>query len=132
MNAVVLSRDAELLRAAPRDRAHIGLGLAVAFHQQALGGVDFGDRIGDFEVEHDWRSACSRSECSLLLKISPAIGALALEYGARIMQAMGEHVNFRLRPGQQLAVEPDHAFHLVEGHRHGRSSVNVYLFLASS
>src|SRR4029077_14245787 len=35
-----------------------------------------------------------------------------------VMQAMGEHVDVRLRAPHQLAVEPDHAFHLIEGHRH--------------
>src|SRR5262249_22468072 len=37
----------------------------------------------------------------------PAIGALALEHRARIVQAMGEHVQGGLAPGHELAVVPD-------------------------
>ena len=121
VDPVVLRRHAELLRAAPRDRADIGVLLAVLLHHQALGGVDLGDRIGDFEVE---QGGGAHQALGMLgaLEDHAVIGALAFEHGARVMQAMGEHVDLRLRPRHQLAVEPDHAFHLIEGHRHGRSS----------
>src|SRR5262249_57507713 len=41
------------------------------------------------------------------LENSTAIGALALEHRARIMQAVGEHVQRGLAPGDELAVVPD-------------------------
>ena len=64
----------------------------------------------------------------LALEDLAPIGAFALKNGTRIMQPMGEDVNLRLRSGHQSAVEPDHAFHLIEGHRHGRSSVVAFAF----
>ena len=44
-----------------------------------------------------------------------AIGALALEYGACVVQAMGQHVDLGVGPFDELAVHPDEAFQLVEG-----------------
>src|SRR6516165_186905 len=38
-----------------------------------------------------------------------AIGALALEHGTRIMQAVGEHMHGGVAPGHELTVIPDHA-----------------------
>jgi len=51
-----------------------------------------------------------------------AVGPLALEHAACVVQAMGEHADLRLRCGQELAVEPDQVRALVEWHRHGISS----------
>ena len=79
VDLVVLRRHAHHLRAAPGDRPHIGVRLAVLLEHQPLGGVDLGDRIGDFEVE-DLRRRFSRSECSVRLEDLAAIGALALEH----------------------------------------------------
>ena len=44
-----------------------------------------------------------------------AIGALALEHRAGIVQAMGQHVDLGVRPFDELAVHPDKAVKLVEG-----------------
>src|SRR5438046_1492982 len=52
----------------------------------------------------------------------PAIGALALEHGARVVQAMGQHADLGLRRWDELAVEPDQVRTLVEWHRHDISS----------
>src|SRR6266853_4530248 len=60
----------------------------------------------------------------LALEDHPPIGTLALEYGARIVQPMGQDVNFGVRTRNELSVAPDHACHLVERHRHGGSSVS--------
>src|SRR5262245_7730192 len=43
----------------------------------------------------------------------PAIGALALEHRARIVQAVGKHVQGGLAPGHELAVVPDDPFEAV-------------------
>src|SRR5262249_38658175 len=51
-----------------------------------------------------------------------AVGPLALEHAACIVQAMGEHADLGFRRGQELAVEPDQVRALVEWHRHGMSS----------
>src|SRR5437660_561600 len=52
-----------------------------------------------------------------------AIGALALEHAARIMQAMGENVHVGVGPRHQLPVVPDDAIDLVERNSHGLSPV---------
>ena len=44
-----------------------------------------------------------------------AIGALALEHRARIVQAVGQHMNLRVRPFDERAVHPDKAVELIEG-----------------
>ena len=48
-----------------------------------------------------------------------AVGALALEHAARIMQPVGEHVQRGVAPGHEPAVVPDAAVPLVEGLLHG-------------
>src|SRR5271166_275697 len=45
-----------------------------------------------------------------------AIGALALEHGARIVQAMGQHVDLGIHIGNELAVNPDDTGHLIKWH----------------
>jgi hypothetical protein len=66
------------------------------------------------------QEASSRSECSRLLKIVPAIGALALEDRARIVQRVGEHVHLSPRARARSAVHPDDAVPIVVGScRHG-------------
>src|SRR3954468_23709879 len=44
-----------------------------------------------------------------------AIGALAFEHAARIMQAMSEHVQSSVTPRHQLAIVPDHAIEPIVG-----------------
>src|SRR5580704_2106417 len=53
------------------------------------------------------------------LKDFAAIGALALEHGAGVMQAMGEHADLTVDGRDELAVEPDHISPFIEGHCHG-------------
>ena len=119
MDGVGLRRDAHHLRAAPGDRADIGLFLAVLLQHQFLGGVDLGDRIGDLEVEHIGRALQPLGMLGAL-EDAAAIGALALEHAARVMQAMGQHMQVGLVPRHQLAVVPDDPFEPVIGLRsHG-------------
>src|SRR5712691_11494528 len=53
----------------------------------------------------------------------PAIGTLALEHGAGIMQAVGEHMQGSVAPGRELTVIPDDAVEpVVRFLSHGASS----------
>ena len=114
MDGVVLRRDAHHLRAAPGHRPHIGVLLAVLRDDEILGLDDLLDRVGDFEVEHVGRPL---QPLGVLLGLEDlaAIGALALEHGARVMQAVGEDVQVGVLPGHQLAVVPDDPFEAVVG-----------------
>ena len=51
----------------------------------------------------------------------PAIGALALEHGAGVMQAMGQHMDIGIGPRHQSAIVPDDAIDFVERNSHGLS-----------
>src|SRR5674476_714311 len=51
------------------------------------------------------------------LEDRPAIGALALEHGARIVQAVAEHMQIGVSPRHHLAVVPDDPFEPVIGLR---------------
>src|SRR6476659_4560739 len=52
-----------------------------------------------------------------------AIGALALEHAACVMEAVGQHADLAIGGGDELAVEPDKVRTLVEGHCHGIASL---------
>ena len=130
MDFVVLRGNAELLRAAPGDRPHIGVALAVFLQHEALGRVDLGDRIGDFEIEHLRRPLQPFRVFGALEDIA-AIGALAFEHGARIVQAMGADVKRGVAPRHQLAIVPDDPIEpVIRFIRHGASSVNLALVRA--
>ena len=121
VNFVVLRRDAQLLGAAPGDRAHIGLFLIVAVEDQLFGGVDLGHRIGNLEVENVGRALQPLRMLGALVD-GAAIGALALEHAARVMQPVGQDADLAVGRRHELAVEPDQVRTLVEWHRHGISS----------
>jgi hypothetical protein len=59
------------------------------------------------------------------LENDAAIGALALEHRARIMQPVGKHVDLAVGGGNEFAVEPDEIGALVEGHCHGIASLGT-------
>ena len=118
MNLVLHRGDAERLRAAPCDGAHVAVRHAVLLDDQALGGVDLRGGIGDFEVE-DAGGALQPLRMLGALEDRAAVGALALEHGAGVVQAVGQHVDLGVRRRNQLAVEPDQVRALVEGHGHG-------------
>ena len=106
MDFVLLRRDAQLLRAAPGDGAHVGVFLIVAVEHQPLGGVDLGHRIGNFEVEDVGRALQPLGMLGALVDRA-AIGALALEHAACVVQPVGQHADLGVRRGHELAVEPD-------------------------
>ena len=53
--------------------------------------IDLGNRIGDGEVEHFRRALEPLGMLGALVNLA-AIGALAFEHAARIVQAVAEHV----------------------------------------
>ncbi len=125
VDGVVLRRDAHHLGAAPGDRPHIGVLLPVLLQHQALGRVDLGDRVGDLEIEHLRRALEPLGMLGALEDLA-AIGALALEHAAGVVQAVGEHVHRGIAPGHELAVVPDDAVEPVVGlFRHGTSSSDL-------
>src|SRR5262249_58980591 len=65
-----------------------------------------GEGVGDGEGGELSRPLRPRGVLGAL-EVFTAIGALALEHRARIMQAVGEHVQRGLAPGDELAVVPD-------------------------
>ena len=116
MDRVRLRRHAHHFRAAPRDRAHIGIRAIVLLDHELLGRVDLGDRIGNLEVE-DVGGALQPLRVFGTLEDFAAIGAFALEHGARVMQAVGEDMHVGVAPFDELAVVPDDAVDLVVGLR---------------
>ena len=55
-----------------------------------------------------------RSVCSCDLEDLAVVGALAFKHRGAIVQAMGEHMHLGIAPGDDFAVEPDHAVAVVE------------------
>src|SRR6185437_10335655 len=94
--------------------ADIGVFLAVLVDDHLLGLDDLVDRIGDFEIEH-LRRFLQPFGVLLGLEDLAAIGALAFENAARIMQAVREHVQVGVLPGDEFAVVPDDPFEAVVG-----------------
>ena len=101
-----LRGDAHLLAAAPGDRADVAVRQLVGLDHVAAGLVDLGDRIGDLEVE-GLRAVMQALDVLGELEDLAAIGALALEHRAAVVQGVREHVDVGLAPGDELAVEPD-------------------------
>jgi hypothetical protein len=130
MDGVGLRRDAHHLRTAPGDRAEIGIRQVVLVDHELFCGIDLGNRIRDIEVENVGR-VLQPLGMRGALEDPAAIGALALEYAARIMQAMGENVHVGVGPRHQLPVVPDDAIDLVERNSHGFSPVLTPFQLAT-
>ena len=111
----VLGRDPDHLRAAPGDRAQIGVRQAVLGAGVLAGLVDLGHREGDFEVQ-DFRGLEQTLGMRRQLVDHTPVHPLALEHGRRIVQAVREYVHVRLAPGHELAIQPDPSVAIVEGH----------------
>ena len=109
-----LRRDAHHLAAAPGDRPHIGVGKLVQHEQLAADRVDLVHRIGDREIEQP-RAVEQPLGVLGQLEDLAAIGALALEHAARIVQTVGQHVDLGVGPVDEGAVEPDLSGHLSKG-----------------
>ena len=90
----------------------------------ALGAIDLRHAVGNFEI-HDLRRALEALGVFEAFENLAAIGAFALEHGARIMQAMRQYADLAIGGRNELAVEPDQVRTLVEGHCHGVASLGV-------
>ena len=118
MNFVALRGNAQRFRAAPGDWTHISIFLIVPVENKLFGGVDLGDRIGNLEIQNARRIPQPFAVLGASENLA-AIGALAFEHAARIMQPVREHADLGFGGRDQLAVEPDQVGTLVEGHCHG-------------
>src|SRR5690606_9833383 len=116
MNAVVLRRNAQRIRAAPGDRAHIGILETLLLEQFAAGIVDFFDAERNLETENAGGLMQAFGMLSELEYLA-AIGALAFKHGACIMQAMGQHMDFCILPVDEFSVQPDESVPLIEWNR---------------
>jgi hypothetical protein len=114
MDAAGLRRNTHLLAAAPGNRADIGVGKALALEHLVACRFQLFDRVGNLEIQHARRLVKALIVFGQLEDAS-AIGALALEYGARIMQPMRQHVKLGLLPGHEFTVEPDFTVQLIKG-----------------
>ncbi len=114
VDSVVLGGNAHHFRAAPGNRPNIGVGKALLLQQRAAGIVDLGDAVGNVEAEDAGRFVQPLGMFGQLEDLA-AIGALAFENSACIMQAVGQHVNLGVRPFDEFAIHPDKAIELVEG-----------------
>src|SRR6266511_3920224 len=79
---------------------------------RCTGSKYLGDRIRNVEVEQLGRPLQPFRMLRALEDLA-AIGALAFEYRAGVMQSVGEHMQRRLPPRDQLAVVPDHPLEAV-------------------
>jgi hypothetical protein len=121
----LLRRHRQLLRAAPGDRADIGLGQVVSGQGLDAGVVDLRGGPGDLEAQQ------AAGVDQTLAVISQAeyiavIGPFAFEDAAGIMQPMRQDMQPGVAPGHESAVPPDHAVAVVErNERHGTNLRNI-------
>src|SRR5262249_24036326 len=87
---------------------------AVLVDDKLFGGVDFGDRVGNFEVEDIGRALQAFRMLSTFEYLA-GIGALALEHTAGIVETMAQHMEVGLVPRHELSVVPNDAFEAVIG-----------------
>ena len=110
---VGLRRDAHHLAAAPGGGADIGVGEIVQDEKLAADRVDLLDRVGNGEIE---KARALEEALGVLaqMKDLAAVGALAFEHAARVVEAVGQHVDLGVGPIDKGAVEPDFSGHLIE------------------
>ena len=113
MRLGLAGRNADRFRAAPGDRAHVGVGEAVGLKHFVAGGVDLLDRPGQLEAEQA-RAVTQPFAVLVELEDLAIIGALSFEHAARIMERVGQHMDSRVAPRDHLAVEPNPAVAVVE------------------
>src|SRR5208282_116505 len=76
--------------------------------------VDLRDRPGNLEIENPRRGG---EPLAVLAHLEDGAGIdpLALEHAARVMQPVAQHVQLRIAPRDEMAIEPDGAVTVVEG-----------------
>ena len=109
----VLGGDRHHLAAAPGDRAHVAILEAVLVDDELLGLVEFGNRVGDFEIEN-LRGIAEALRMFGRLENAAAIGALTLEHAGAVMQAVAQYMELGVLPRHERAVHPDESITLVE------------------
>src|SRR5205807_7843379 len=116
-------RDAHLLGAAPRDRAHIAVD-DLHRRDRVLGRLlDRGE--GERELEAEEAPRIDEALAVLLQREDlAAIDPFPLEDAACIMKGVRQHMDLRIAPRRQRAVEPDEAVAVVERYEgHGEGSL---------
>ncbi len=91
-------RNAHHLRSAPGDGTDISVGQIVPPQHLRLGGVDVVDGPGDFEIE-DATGFLQTARMLGRLEDPAAVGALALEHRACVVERMGQHMHLGVAPG---------------------------------
>jgi hypothetical protein len=113
VDLALLGGDRHHFRPAPGDRPDIGVLEALFGQSLAAGFVDLFDRPRDFKIEDARRFLQPLAVLGQLEDLT-AIGAFALEDGARIMQAMRQHMQLGIAPGHESPVQPDMTGAIVE------------------
>jgi len=100
----------------------------VSLQHLGLGGVDLVHRPGNFEVKN-LRGVPQAPGMLTRLEDRAAVGALAFEHSACVMERVRQDVDLRLAPGDHFAVQPDPSVAVVKGlGGHGFPLQNARLF----
>ncbi|MNZ82469.1 hypothetical protein D3C78_1011670 [compost metagenome] len=113
VHTVEARRGGDHFTAAPGHRAQITLDHLVALQQFMARRFQFGQLIGDGKI-HQVRRAVQPLTVLAQLEDPAVVDPLAFIHGARVMQAMGQHMQLRPGPLDELAVEPDNALALIK------------------
>ncbi len=114
MDSIALRRNPHHFRPAPGDRADVRFLLAVLVDDKLFSGIDFGDRVRNFEIENVGRALQAFGVLGALEYLA-GVGALTLEHATGIVQAVAQHMEVGLVPWHELSVVPDDAFEAVIG-----------------
>jgi len=108
-----LRRNADLLAAAPGDRADVAVGELVGGDHVAADLIDLLHGVRDLEIEH---ASTVNQSLGMLgeLENLAGVGALAFKDRASVVQGVGQDVDLGLAPGDQRAIEPDETVAIVK------------------
>ncbi|MNH17132.1 hypothetical protein D3C79_767890 [compost metagenome] len=113
VHTVETRRGGNHLAATPGHRAQVAVDHLVALQQFMARRFQFSHLIGDGKV-HQLRRAIQALAVFAQLENLAVVDPLAFIHGARVMQAMGQHMQLRPGPLDELAVEPDNALALIK------------------
>ncbi|MNF89750.1 hypothetical protein D3C84_722880 [compost metagenome] len=113
VHAVETSRGRDHFTAAPRHRPQITVHDVVALQQFMTGRFQFGQLIGNREI-HQLCRAIQPLAVFAQLEDLPVVDPLPFIHRTRVMQAVTQHMQSRLGPLDELAVEPDKTFSLIK------------------
>ena len=109
-------------RAAPCQRAHIGIGQAIGLHHRVFRGLDLVDRIGDRHIDHLARFQQALGMEAALENLA-VVSALTLEHRGSVVHRMGQDMDIGPAPIHQLAIHPDLAITIIIGSGHRSASL---------